>query len=54
MIVDLAADYYAKPKLKPWQIRAFIAHYRAQLAGMTAEGRKLVEWKIREWERCIA
>jgi hypothetical protein len=54
MIVDLATDYRAKPKLKPWHIRNFINHYRTQLNVATEEGRQVIEQKICEWERCIA
>lgn len=55
MIVQpVTEEIYVKPKLRPWQIRAFIKYYRSQLDLMAPEGRSLVEWKIRQWERCIA
>jgi hypothetical protein len=53
MKIDLANEYYGKPKHRPCELRVLIDHYRAQLDGLTGDARSLVRWKIREWKRCI-
>jgi hypothetical protein len=53
MKIDLATEYYGKPKHRPWELRSLIDHYRAQLDGLTGDVRSVVRWKIREWEKCI-
>lgn len=51
---DFASEYYSSPRLSAYDLRNRIEYYQAQLPDMKPEGRAIVRWKIKQWERCIA